>query len=829
MKKPIKPLEELLDSVRDIEGFPVGKDEDILSLSDPPYYTASPNPYISDFIEEYGKPYDEATDDYHREPYMGDVSENKYDSIYRFHSYLTKVPPKAIQKFLRHYAPKKGVVLDCFGGTGMTGVATKREHRNCILIDISTNAYHISKGYNSQINNLKDFEFWFNDLLDNVESELSWLYEIRDNDGIGKIKYTVWSEVLECPFCGYQESYWDIAVEYKKVLEGKNKNGKITNQFNCTSCNANIEKKDYKRVLFKGKLLFKPVLFNYQIGKNRKERLIQKSDFDLINKIEKVDFAQWVPDIPYMYRGSNWGDSWRAGYHQGIETVSDFFSKRALIILSEIWARIKKDKDNEMSQHGQFIFTSTLNRLTRLVRYMPQYKERNVGPLSGTLYIPSLYGEINVFDIFRNKFKQFNRYRKEEKNTNVKSIIGVQSATDLSNIPDNSIDYVFVDPPFGNNLMYSELNFIIEAWLGITTNLKPEAIIANSQGKNENDYKELILKSFKEIYKKIKPNRWLTVEFHNSKSAIWNAIQDSITKAGFVIGQVVVIDKKKGTTKQMTYSGTVNNDLVIAAYKPKKSFSRRFLEFAGEGLEEEFIRMHLSHLKAEITIERTEQMLYSKLIAYYVQRGYTIKYDASTFYKMLRQNFIEEDGYWFNSDQIENYREFKQKMKLDEIDEIRTGQLLLFVADEKSAIVWLNAFLNEPKDFQTIHPAYTKISNIAGDNVPDIKELLEKNFILENGKYRRPKTEDEKMSVTHKRERELQREFDELLLEAKGSKKKIKDCRKQAVIFGFEQCYKNNRFQDILELGRRLDKKIVENDSEISEFMEVAELKVNGF
>lgn len=35
---------------RRIEGFPIGSDEDILNLSDPPYYTACPNPWISDFI-----------------------------------------------------------------------------------------------------------------------------------------------------------------------------------------------------------------------------------------------------------------------------------------------------------------------------------------------------------------------------------------------------------------------------------------------------------------------------------------------------------------------------------------------------------------------------------------------------------------------------------------------------------------------------------------------------------------------------------------------------------------------------------------------------------
>lgn len=35
---------------RKIEGFPIGSDEDILNLSDPPYYTACPNPWIADYF-----------------------------------------------------------------------------------------------------------------------------------------------------------------------------------------------------------------------------------------------------------------------------------------------------------------------------------------------------------------------------------------------------------------------------------------------------------------------------------------------------------------------------------------------------------------------------------------------------------------------------------------------------------------------------------------------------------------------------------------------------------------------------------------------------------
>ncbi|MGB3913161.1 MAG: hypothetical protein WBK70_06855, partial [Thermacetogeniaceae bacterium] len=92
-----------LDQVRRLEGFPLGRDEDIINLSDPPYYTACPNPYLQDFIDRYGKPFDAATDDYHREPFTSDVSEGKNDPIYNAHSYHTKVPHRAIMRYILHY------------------------------------------------------------------------------------------------------------------------------------------------------------------------------------------------------------------------------------------------------------------------------------------------------------------------------------------------------------------------------------------------------------------------------------------------------------------------------------------------------------------------------------------------------------------------------------------------------------------------------------------------------------------------------------------------------------------------------------------------------
>ena len=108
-------LEQLRQKLKDpefrkIEGFPIGSDEDILTLSDPPYYTACPNPFIAEFIKHYGKPYD-SSKPYSREPFATDVSEGKNDPIYNAHSYHTKVPHKAIMRYILHYTEPGDVVF----------------------------------------------------------------------------------------------------------------------------------------------------------------------------------------------------------------------------------------------------------------------------------------------------------------------------------------------------------------------------------------------------------------------------------------------------------------------------------------------------------------------------------------------------------------------------------------------------------------------------------------------------------------------------------------------------------------------------------------------
>ncbi|MFC1930695.1 DNA methyltransferase [Chloroflexota bacterium] len=819
-----RPLKELLDSVRDIEGFPIGKDEDILSLSDPPYYTACPNPYINEFIDKFGKPYDEVNDMYECAPFVGDISEGKDDPLYKAHSYHTKVPHKAIMRFIEHYTKPGDLIFDGFCGSGMTGIAAQLTNRKAILNDLSSAATFISYNYNAPIDVLA-FELETKRIISEVKNECGWMYETYHTDGRSKgvINYTVWSDVLGCPYCGNEYVYYQAAVD---------ENNNSRKNYKCSDCGATISKQESKRsqvtlydstigqTIKRNKRV--PVLINYSLGRKRFEKFPDKYDHEILNKIDQLMIPYWFPTNEMMHKGERWGDTWRAGVHFGISNVHHFYTKRNMWLLAALYSKVSKYRPLFLS-----IILALNARASIRNRYMPEYGNRHVGTLSGTLYVPTLFEENNLIGSLTFRLNSVIRslglcaqFKKE----NV--LISTGSLSNMGMIRSNSLDYIFTDPPFGDNLMYSELNYIWEAWLKVFTNNNSEAIINNSQQKSLYQYKELMTNCFKECHRILKPNRWITVEFHNSKASIWNAIQDSLVKAGFIIAQVAVIDKQKGTTKQLSYAGAVKNDLVINAYKPKKRFEESFLKRAGDGLERDFIEEHLDHLPIEVNLERTEQMLYSKMLAHYVQRGFEIKLNAKQFYALLRDNFKLIDGFWFIDKQILKYEEWKKKQGLSVIREIKTGQQVLFINDERSALVWLYNFLDTPKTFSDVSIAFNQAISSVEDQIPEPRELLSNNFISEGNSYRRPKNEKEQEVIEEQREKDLSRAFERILTESKTSGKKLKDIRKEAIAYGFTEAYREKRFQNIIEVAKQLDKKILEENSEISDFVEIAQVKL---
>ena len=807
-----KILEDL-ESMKSIEGFPVGDVEDILELSEIPYYTAFPNPYIKSFIDYFGTVYDEDTDVYDVEPFVGDVNEGKNNQLYMAHSYHTKVPYKAIIKFIDHYTEVGDLIFDGFCGTGMAGVASQLSDRIPILSDISPIATFISNSYNKHYVNNPEID----KIIDDLKKEYLWMYETNhgpDGSAKGIINHVIWSEIFVCPFCGNEIIFWDSAVTEDK---------KVSKIFKCSKCDAEVSKNNCKHATKTIKINNEkievakeiPALINYTYKNQRYEKVPDDDDLSLIDKIENMKIPYWYPTEKMLFKGEKWGDTWRAGVHQGIIYTNQFYYKRTLFILSAFYDKIKKSANF----NNYFIyFTSILQRASKLFRW----SKNQAGPLSGTLYIASLKFETSIFNLLKNKYKIMSIFEENSLNYKNHSIITTQSTSDLSNIPNNSIDYIFVDPPFGSNLMYSELNFIWESWLKCFTNNEKEAIISNKQNKFKDDYKVLMLDSFTEMFKILKPNRWITVEFHNSKSEIWNIIREAITKSGFVIAQVAVLNKKQGSFKQVISPGAVKNDLVINAYKPNTSFSNSFKNNYGVNLESEFLELHLNKLPVNQNIERTEQMLYSKYLAQYFQNDFDVRLDLAEFSQLLKDNFVERDNYWFTYSQVVKYDELKKSNK--KIGDFDLGQTILGISDEKTALIWLYSFLKDPKTYDEIYNDYTKKLMVSQDKIPELKTLLYENFVTEDGKYRVPsdikKNELEKLRI-----KRLSDEFNNLYDEIQNSKSKVKFVRKEALIYGLTELYKNKEVEKIILISNKLDKTIIEADEDISDIINWAKYK----
>lgn len=825
-------LRKKLPELKKIAGFPVGEDEDIINLSDPPYYTACPNPWLNDFIKQWEEDKKELIRERKRdkekvvtEPYASDVSEGKFDPLYLYHSYLTKVPHKAIIKYLEHYTQPGDIVFDGFAGTGMTGAAARLSdsgERRAICVDLSPLATFISYCVNSQVT-ASHFANEAKKIISRIEKDYSWMFETRHTDGsIGIINYVLWSDVYICPNCGKEIVFWKSAVDVE--------NGKIKDSFDCPKCHMTLKKSNvtkHKETVFDNVCSQTthttkrvPVLINYSINKKRFEKEPDSEDIEKLHKINEYQIDSWIP-LDKTYEG----DELSRASRDGIDYFYQYYSKRVLIVLSKIKSLINEPILN-------YLITKLAFQSTIMYRYtyMNGCWGAGGGPMSGTLYVPSLYKELNTFSQLSALVDSRNKIIVNQSPSSV--ITSTQSTFDVKEIPDCSIDYIFTDPPFGKNFMYSEMNRLSEMWLKTHTNTKDECIISNAQNKAISDYQIMMTNAFSEYYRVLKPNKWLSIEFSNTSASVWTSIQYALQSSGFVVANVAALDKKKGSFKAVTTTTAVNQDLVITCYKPSDKTIRAFSSSGNTDKNVwDFIDEYLHHLPVHIerndsttvVIERSPKILYDRLISYYVQHGYSVPMDAADFQAGLRERYLERDGMFFTSEQA---AEYESKMKSLPGGIISMG---IMISSEADGIQWLRNELGAaPKTRQDLYTGWMQARGAVrkGDRLPELDDILEENFIKEaDGKWRIPDANDEK-DLEMLRNKALLKEFNLCVEQASKPKSKIKEVRVEALRAGFKQCYIDKDFKTIIMVGDKIPENLLTEDEVLLQYYDIASSRV---
>ena len=766
---------------------------------------------LAAFLLKHVRPYDPATDDYERPPLSVDVFSEGRSDFYNLHYYPTKVPPEIIAGFIEHYSEEKDLILDPFCGSGMTGVAAQiLGNRNTLLNDLSVAACHIARNYTNTTKPLAmkaeyeairsklkseeirlystlhyqpaidDYSTDEPEVRQRIESGDWSIVKIADDSGALKfniaipaiLKYTVWSDVYECngmatveqvssrismrgknagrPMvkkikvargCGTEICLYNVAVDKET--------GEVSEDFQCPHCDQRWQK---LALNFKKSI---PVELFYQWsdikGKKRNgSRIALSTDIEAIETACSGSPECWLPDgivwpgRELMTMGPN---------RKGIKRIADFFTPRNFRALGFIW-NILNTQTNQAKEALKFSFTSQVNRASRLRRMRP------LGPgeqLSGTLYVASLTVESNVFKIFdlavNNYIETVGQINPRESACHVNN----GTATRLP-YPNEAVDYIFTDPPFGGNLYYADAAILWEAWLNQFTDETKELVYNRQRAKDEHfktieTYARGMKEAFAEMFRVLKPGRWCTVEFNNSDGRVFQAICDAANGAGFKVENMLLFDKKQKTFKQFKASigdeEVVDKDVLFNLRKPK---------LANEGdkdqandIEQQValaVRTHLQHLPDKIKANpdqyseehRTTATINSMLMNTLIPRGVSVERLNLPFIERVCGRYFRKIGLrWYLRGEVIGASGWLG-------EEIK-------VEDEFSAVAWLRQQIaGGPKLIGELKPLWMRATGLLPASVStglNLERLLVENFWRETAtnRWREPTDEErEKMN-----------------------------------------------------------------------------------
>lgn len=605
------------------------------------YYSSGPNPNLRRFVEEHSRPYDPETDNYNVPPFDQPITTTKATAIYNMHTYWSKKPHDAIRQYIRHYTQPGDLVLDPFCGSGGTALAALMEGRAAIAIDLSPAATFITKNYCTPVD-VDELQRAFEELKAKVKPEMDWLYETRCDrcDGRATTAYTVYSYVFECSKCSAHVPLFDCPE-----VQVLGKSGKVKTISVCPECHARKagEPEEYE-ISTRTSRRFDPVpvLVSYlceegckpQRGERRhndrdpkKRAFFQQYDLGKLAEIERKSIPYWYPPH-YMMNVEDpnqpWGDEWRPG--RNFRTVAELFTKRNLWALSLLIANIQKIQE-PYSSALLFTASSFLLNLTKLYKY----RDSGGGQPTGNYYVPQINKENEAWAAFERKYADIREGLRELLtilNETPRIIVSTQSALCLSNIPDNSIDHIFTDPPYAGKYQYGELNFIWEAWLNFNTEWHSGEVIVNETRQiTDEDWADMLLTAMKECHRVLKPGRWLALCYHDTSEGTWSLIQDIMAQAGFIVDhttEALFIDTGQKTYNQTQAEKVTKRDLVINFRKPRPGeIAEAKTLITGEEDERTFLEKARQILIEALEAHpgSTADRLYDELVSRMVRQG----------------------------------------------------------------------------------------------------------------------------------------------------------------------------------------------------------------
>ena len=565
--------------------------------------------------------------------------------FYNTFSYPTKISPETIAIYIAMHTKPGDTVLDVFGGSGSTGIAALMcEHPTKSMIELARErSLQVTWGARNAIiyelgrygafassvmatpPDKNEFSLAVKHLLEETESELTNIYSVTDSNGKpGVIRHIIYSDILLCNQCKSEFTYYHGMVRQNPLS--------IDGDGICTQCGFSDKSTNFQFVT--------QVVNDNILGTQvcRRKRIP-------VRIYGQTGIEKWVRDaneadlIQFEHRESQnypshckqkklyWGELYRSGYHYGVTHLHHFYTKRNYQVMHNLWNRTKSYPDKIRNAIQLLLLSYNASHATLMTRVVVKKNTKDfvlTGAQSGVLYISSMPVEKNIITGIKRKLRYF-----EDAFSYLNKCTGHieinNSSSHCISQKNDSIDYVFTDPPFGDFIPYAEVNQINELWIGEPTNREDEIIISRSQNKTERQYQEMLTRVFCEVNRVLKDGANATVVFHSSKASVWNALCYAYTNAGLGVTATASLQKSQTSFKQTVSEGSVQGDPMILLSKGSTAKSSSSSELVlDEVIDNEVAYNNLN-----------QREMYSSYIGKCLRRGITIEYDAKTAYDYM--------------------------------------------------------------------------------------------------------------------------------------------------------------------------------------------------
>ena len=464
--------------------------------------------------------------------YMAEITGSAaYNGIYGMHKYWGKKPFNVISAFIEKYSAPGDIVLDSFCGSGITLIESLKLNRKAIGIDLNPLAVKLTTASITAID-LQLLQTEFAAIKQELEPLISSLY------------------TTTCETCG------KTACQTHVIW---------TNEF--------------------------PAEVWYKCDWCKPKKQVRAGTICDKNQAENPPFAPlWIPDVT-MFENS------RINVRRD-QTVADLFTRRALVALSYILDRIKKVANPLVRETLALTFTGAVSQASKLVFVIRRRNKSSplakaephraqIGSWVVGYWIPEEHFEIHAWNCFENRFRRI-LHGKEKINatfpaainffhtyddliaSNQGAIIWNGSATKLE-LPANSVDYVFIDPPHGNRILYLEMSLLWNAWLNLNDSCDwdNEIIVSEAKARNKTvtAYTTLMNTALLEIKRVLKPNTYFSLAFNSLNDETWLAMLNICISTGFHVVDIQPLAYSATSVVQDNRPNALKTDFVITCQK----------------------------------------------------------------------------------------------------------------------------------------------------------------------------------------------------------------------------------------------------------------------